>query len=103
MENNNFDPFVGRKLSTYLHDLGFTEINVDVRAHHVVFGDLTLFDRHNWWHKIEVAGRHAGLSFEDYEDGFAGFENECKEYLSDPRRFIYTPLILARGEKPLSD
>lgn len=98
---NNFDPFVGRKLSTYLYDLGFQEIQVDVKMHHLVFGELCEFDRWNWWHKIELAGRRSGLTFEDYEGGFAGFEKEFIEYFTDPRRFAYTPIILARGQKPL--
>ncbi len=97
---NNFDPFVGRKLFTYLHDLGFQELSADVRMHHLVFGDLSEFDRWNWWHKIELAGRRSGLTFEEYEDGFDGFEREFIEYFTDSRRFAYTPLILARGQKP---
>lgn len=103
MVKNNFDPFVGRKLSTYLHDLGFQDVQVDVRMHHLVFGELSDFDRWNWWHKIELAGRRSGLSFEDYEGGFDGFEKEFMAYFKDPRRFAYTPLILARGQKPQSD
>jgi len=98
--NNNFDPFVGRKLFTFLHDLGFSELHADVRMHHLVFGELSEFDRWNWWHKIEIGGRRSGLTFEEYEDGFAGFEREFIEYFSDPRRFAYTPLMIARGVKP---
>lgn len=101
MTRNNFDPFVGRKLFTYLYDLGFENLNVDVKAHHLVYGDLSEFDRWNWWHKIELAGRRSGLPFDDYEDGFEGFEREFITYFVDPRRFAYTPLILARGQKPL--
>ena len=100
MQNNNFDPFVGRKLFTYLHDLRFEEIKVDIQIHHMVYGELSEFDKSNWWHKIEVAGRRSGWPFDEYEDGFAGFEKEFMEYFSDPRRFVYTPLILARGVKP---
>ena len=103
IKNNNFDPFVGRKLFTYLHDLGFQDLNVDVKMHHLVFGELSEFDRWNWWHKIEFAGRRSGLTFEEYEDGFAGFEREFIEYFTDTRRFAYTPLILARGQKPPLD
>jgi ubiquinone/menaquinone biosynthesis C-methylase UbiE len=101
MTKNNFDPFVGRKLFSYLYDLGFQELRADVRMHHLVFGELSEFDRWNWWHKIELAGRCSGLSFEEYEGGFDGFEREFIEYFSAPRRFAYTPLILARGQKPL--
>lgn len=97
---NNFDPYVGRKLCTYLYDLGFQELRADVRMHHLVFGELLDFDRWNWGHKIELACRRSGLNFDDYEGGFDGFEKEFKEYFSSPRRFAYTPLILARGQKP---
>jgi ubiquinone/menaquinone biosynthesis C-methylase UbiE len=103
MKNNNFDPYAGRKLSTHLYDLGFIDIHADVRTHHLVCGDLSEFNRWNWWHKIELAGRRSGWTFEDYEDGFAGFEKEFKEYFSNPRRFVYTPLIIARGIKPTMD
>lgn len=100
MANNNFDPFAGRKLPTVLHDMGFEEIRTDVRPHHLVYGELSAFDQWNWWHKIELAGRRSGWTFDDYEDGFAGFEREFKEYLQSPRRFIYTPLIISCGVKP---
>ncbi len=100
MRNNNFDPYVGRKLFTYLYDLGFNDIKADVQMHHMVCGELSEHDRFNWGHKIEVAGRRSGWTFDDYADGFAGFEREFREYFSNPRRFVYTPLIIARGVKP---
>lgn len=98
---NNFDPLAGRKLFSFLYDLGFEDLKVDVRAHHLVYGELSEFDRWNWWHKIEMAGCLSGLSFEEYEGGFEGFEREFIQYFVNPRRFAYTPLILARGQKPL--
>jgi SAM-dependent methyltransferase len=102
MTNNNFDPYAGRKLPTCLHDLGFEDIRVDVRVHHLVYGKLSEFNRWNWWQKIELAARRSGWTFEDYEDGFDGFEKEFTEYFKDPRRFTYTPLIIARGVNPCS-
>ncbi len=100
MDNNNFDPYVGRKLFSFLHDLGCRDIQVDVRIHHLVYGELSEFDRWHWWQKIELAGRRSGWTFDDYDDGFTGFEAEFKEYFSSPRRFAYTPLVIARGVKP---
>lgn len=100
MTRNNFDPFAGRKLFTFLHDLGFQSLSVDIRMHHLLYGDISEFDKWNWWQKIDIMGRCPGLSFDQYEDGFAGFKQEVTAYLSDPRRFVYTPLVLARGQKP---
>lgn len=100
MEKNNFDPYAGRKLPSHIHDLNFSDLRVDVRTHHLVYGDLTEGNRTNWWYKFELASRNSGWTFEDYDDGFAGFEREFKEYFMNPRRFAYTPMILARGVKP---
>jgi SAM-dependent methyltransferase len=100
MNNNNFDPFAGRRLPTRMQELGFEDIRVDIRMHHLVYGKLSEFNRWNWWQKIELAGRRSGWTFEEYEDGFAGFEREFAEYFNDPRRFVYTPLIIVRGVKP---
>lgn len=98
--NNNFDPYMGRKLFSFLHDLGCRDIQIDMRLHHLVYGELSEFDRWHWWQKIELAGLRSGWTFDDYPDGFAGFEAEFKEYFSNPRRFAYTPLVIARGVKP---
>ncbi len=99
IQNNNFDPYAGRKLYSYLYDQKFTDIRIDIRMHHLIYGELSEFDRWNWWHKIEVGARRSGWTFENYADGINGFEQEFKDYFSDPRRFTYTPLILARGIK----
>ena len=100
MTNNNFDPYAGRKLPTRLHDLGFADIRVEVRTHHLVYGELSEFNRRNWWQKIDIAARRSGWTFEDYADGFTGFAREFTEYFENPRRFAYTPIIIARGVKP---
>lgn len=99
MTNNNFDPFAGRKLPTRFHELGLTNISVDIRAHHLVYGKLTEFNKWNWWQKIEIVGRKSGWTFEDYENGFEGFKEDFIRYFSDERRFAYTPLVMVRGER----
>jgi SAM-dependent methyltransferase len=100
MKNNNFDPNAGIKLYGHLHDLGFINIRVDVRAHNLIYGELSERIRNNFWQKIGMGGRQSGWTFEDYEDGFAGFEREFKTYFESQRRFCYTPLIISRGVKP---
>ncbi|MCM2265688.1 MAG: methyltransferase domain-containing protein [Desulfuromonadales bacterium] len=100
MTNNNFDPYAGRRLPTRMHELGCEDIRVDVRMHHLVYGELSEFNRWNWWQKIELAAKRSGWTFEDYEDGFAGFEREFVEYFNNPQRFVYTPLVIVRGVRP---
>lgn len=100
-EKANFDPYVGRKLYSYFYDLGFQDINVDVIAHHIIFGELKDIDAFNWIKKIEVAPKKIDFSFEEYEGGYEEFQKEFEGFFRNPRRFTYTPLILCRGRKPL--
>lgn len=98
-KNADFDPYIGRKLYSYLYDLGFKEIDVDMNAHHLIFGELSEVDEFNWIRKIKTAARNSGYDFPDYPDGYDGFLNEFKTFFSDPRRFTYTPIISCRGVK----
>jgi SAM-dependent methyltransferase len=98
-EKENFDPYVGRKLYSFLYDLGFQEIDVKIEAHHQIFGELKETDDFNWTKKVEVAARHH--SFAEYEGGFEEFLQEFRDFFANPRRFTYTPLISCRGCKPL--
>jgi SAM-dependent methyltransferase len=99
-EKENFDPYVGRKLYSFLYDLGYQEIDVKVEAHHQIFGELKETDNFNWTKKVEVAARH--YDFEEYPGGFEEFQEEFRSFFSSPRRFTYTPLISCRGRKPIS-
>ena len=99
-ENSDFDPYVGRKLYSYLYDLGFEEIDVQLKPHHLFFGQVREADRFNWLKKVEVAARNSGWKFESYEDGFDGFARDFEDFFADPRRFTYTPMISCRGCRP---
>ena len=101
LENNaDFDPFVGRKLYSYLYDMGCEDIRVCLDSHHLIFGELNEAEAFNWMKKVEVAGKKAGYPFEEYEKGYEEFFKEFKRFFSNPRRFTYTPVICCRGRKP---
>jgi ubiquinone/menaquinone biosynthesis C-methylase UbiE len=97
---HGFDPFVGRKLYSYLYDLGCLDIEVRMSAHHIIYGPISEADRFNWLCKAEAARNAPGLFVDDYPGGFEEFHREFCAYLDDPRRFIYTPLVLCKGKKP---
>jgi len=99
-ERDNFDPYVGRKLYSFLYDLGYQEIDVKIEAHHQIFGELKQVDDFNWTKKVEVAARNSGYGFDEYEGGFEEFLAEFRTFFADPRRFTYTPIISCRGRKP---
>ena len=101
LENNaDFDPFVGRKLYSYLYDLGCQDINVRLDPHHLIFGELNEAEAFNWIKKVEVAGKRAGYHFEGYKGGYEEFFEELRLFFSSPRRFSYTPVICCKGIKP---
>ena len=99
-EEFNFDPYTGRKLYSFLYDLGYEHVAVSVSAHHVIYGPLGYVDAFNWTKKAEMVSRKAGHAFDEYRGGFEEFMEEFTRFFSDPRRFSYTPLLCARGCKP---
>ena len=101
-ERHDFDPFTGRKLYSFLYDLGLEDIGVDMGFHHLIYGALNDVDAYNWTQKVEVAARNSGYPFHEYGGEFGEFLKEFKRFFSNPRRFTYTPLIACRGRKPLA-
>ena len=101
MSKYNFDAFVGRKIYTYLYDLGFQDIQVNLIPHHLIYGDLQSSDDFNWIKKVEMASVKAKALFDDYPGGYEGFLYDFNDFFHDPRRFTYTPLIICTGSKPV--
>jgi len=100
-EECNFDAYAGRKLYSYLFDNGFSEIQVDLMAHHLFFGSIKEKDFFNWMKKLEIIVKRFEDLFTEYPGGCEAFNDDFRKFLTDPRRFTYTPLILCKGMKPL--
>ena len=99
-EKANFDPYAGRKLYSYLYDLNFTDITVDISAHHNIYGPLKKSDEFNFLKKIEIAPKKINYKFSEYKRTYEEFLDESAKSFRNPRRFTYTPIILCRGRKP---
>jgi SAM-dependent methyltransferase len=96
----DFDPWAGRKLYSFLYDLGYENISVEVSIHHLVYGPLEEKEAFNWVKKIEVGPSKLGYDFPAYQGSISEFREDCFNYIRNPRRFMYTPLIACRGVKP---
>jgi len=96
----DFDPYMGRKLYSYLYDLKFADIRLKLDAHHLIYGDLEPAAAFNWTRKVMVAAKNCGYDFAEYDGGYDEFYREFEEFFNDPRRFTYTPVIICRGRKP---
>ena len=99
-EKFNFDIYAGRKLYSYLYDQGYQDIQVNLVPHHLFFGAIRASDVYNWMKKVEVNANRFTDLFDEYPGGCDAFINDFNQFLIDPRRFTYTPLILCKGMKP---
>ena len=95
----DFDPYAGRKLYSFLYDMGFEEIDVQIGAHHLMFGQMKETDVFNWRRKLEVVHKKIPDLLNDYEGGFDQFQRDFQTYIEDHRRFTYTPVISCRGRR----
>jgi SAM-dependent methyltransferase len=96
-EHCNWDPYMGRRLYSYLYDLGMSDIRVDLEAHHLFHGPIDALSEMNWTQKLNVALRGSGYQFPELAGGIDEFGRRMKAFLRDPRRFSYTPLVLCCG------
>jgi SAM-dependent methyltransferase len=83
-ERHNFDPYAGRKLYAHLFDLGFENIQLDLRPHHLFYGDIEERDLFNWVKKGEVASDKTQTLFEEYPGGHEAFYEDFKRFFTDP-------------------
>lgn len=110
-QNHNWDPYAGRKLYGHLHALGFSNIACMIEPHHLIYNQLSEKDAYNWICKLELTAQQSGCEFEEYQGAefadyaspYEAFAKEFKDYLTDPSRFCFTPLMVIRGRKTLKD
>ncbi len=102
-EEFNFDTYAGRKLYSYLYDQGFVNIEVELMAHHLIYGEARQSDIYNWLKKLEIGTEKMQDLFKDYPGGAEAFMEDFRKFFLDPRRFTYTPMILCKGMRPYSD
>ena len=96
----DFDPYAGRKLYSFLYDLGFENIHLQMTAHHLIYGEIGDVDKFNWTQKIEIAVKQLGFHFDAYPGGYEEFYEDFMDFFNSPRRLTYTPLFSCRGQKP---
>lgn len=95
----NFDAYAGRKLYAYLYHMSYEDIQVDMTAHHLIYGESKDVDIFNWIKKAEVVSTKARDCFDDYPGGHDAFFSDFFRFFNDKSRFTYTPLILCKGKK----
>jgi ubiquinone/menaquinone biosynthesis C-methylase UbiE len=102
-EQYNFDTFVGRKLYSFLYDVGLENINVELMAHNLIYGEIKDKDKFNVIKKIETVLKKVGSVVKSYPGGYDQFYSDFTKYVVDARRFTYTPLLLCKGTRSVAD
>ena len=96
----NFDPYIGRKLYSYLFDINCEKIESLLKAHHVFYGKVDENQIFNWTKKVEMAAHRLPEIISVYPKGKEGFIHDFNSFFLNPRRFSYTPMIICKGAKP---
>jgi hypothetical protein len=60
---------------------------MELRAHHLIYGEKKETDLFNWTKNLEMAFRKTFHVFEDYPDGHRKFFADFVTFFNDPRRF----------------
>jgi ubiquinone/menaquinone biosynthesis C-methylase UbiE len=102
-EKYNFDTYIGRKLYSFLYDNGFEYIKAEIIAHNLFYGNILEKDIYNLSKKIEIAAQKANAILQEYEGGFSKFKQDINDFFNNKRRFSYSPLIICKGIKPISN
>jgi len=99
----NFDPYAGKRLYSFLYDLDYRDIEVDLQPYNLIYGKPEERVVFNWAKKMTFIEGLPESQFEEFPGGRDGLMNELRTFIHDPRRFTYTPLISCRGIRPDGD
>jgi len=96
----NFDPYAGRKLYSYVYDMGYRDIRVTVVPHYIYYGEVPQRAVFDWMTKIDIVATKMGDLFRSYPGGGRAFVEDCRAFFLDPRRFSYGSTIVCCGTRP---
>jgi ubiquinone/menaquinone biosynthesis C-methylase UbiE len=95
-----FDAFVGRKLFSFAHKAGLTNIKVQVEPYHLIAGEIQPEILKQWQLKVEIALPQVARVLGS--DGAAKeYGKRFIEYLRRPDTLTYSNVFTVTGEKSL--
>jgi ubiquinone/menaquinone biosynthesis C-methylase UbiE len=96
-QKTGFDPFVGRKLYTFLYRAGVRDIRVAVEPYHLVAGPFSDSQRALWKLKLDIARARIETVLASRTDQFIG---DYLAWLDRPDTFYYSNLVTVSGTRP---
>ncbi|MDM8555744.1 methyltransferase domain-containing protein [Desulfococcaceae bacterium HSG7] len=100
-KNTGFDPFVGRKLFSFLQTLGLENIQVRADSYNLSWGKMDAKSFQLWETKLEIVIpvmiKVLGGKQEAYK-----LKKACLDYFSREDTLVYSVVFTVCGEKPLN-
>ncbi len=78
------------------------DIEVRMSAHHLIYGELSEMTASTGCPRQRRRETLTGLLPTTIRAGTRSFVASWSLYLEHPRRFIYTPLMMCKGKKPIA-
>ena len=91
-----FDPFIGRKLYHFFHQVPFERIQVEVLPHHLIAGRAQSEELENWQIKLQTVRPYAVKAFSS-ESEYDTFAQECIELLKRQDVLSYSVTFIVIG------
>jgi predicted glycosyltransferase involved in capsule biosynthesis len=94
-----FDPFIGRKLFSFLKILKFAKINVQLYPYHNIFGRPKKNDWMNWNIKINSTIGFLKKNTKLSGDDLKNLKKQLLSFILNKNTYTYSMLIFAKGVK----
>jgi ubiquinone/menaquinone biosynthesis C-methylase UbiE len=99
LSQKGFDPFVGRKLYSYLKETSFNQIKTFLFPYHMIAGKPNKNDLDNWSSKLLNIKKYSTSSFDVSTEYIEKAIDDFLTMIKDENVFTYSTLIFAKGIK----
>lgn len=98
LAKTGFDPFIGRKLFTLAHRVGFTNLDVRIEPYHQIIGRIDLISRGLWETKLDIALPAAACALGDSVEADR-LKHLLLDYFDRADSLTYSMVFTVIGEK----
>lgn len=98
LSKTGFDPFIGRKLFSYIHAAGLSEIDVRIDPYHLIAGSADEQTMHLWRLKLDIAQPARSQALGD-EEAARVLADKFLDYLARPDTLTYSVSFTVVGRR----
>ncbi len=98
-QKTGFDPYVGRKLYSYFHQVGFEDIRVDALPYHLIAGPPAAEIREQWAEKIRIFNDNFKMIEPERYPQFQPLFDRFLDFLDREDSLTYSVVFIVQGTK----